>query len=120
MTFKSTGKISIIKVEALELDIDKSSFAVLENIDEILHIIEGEFLYCGLVIEAQLIVNEKQLEDFISFQASLKVHKILNSKLFVSSNENFDISTYKFKQNAQFVSTENIDTEDEYEVFKLI
>ena len=120
MSFKTSSEIYIYSIDAIELNIDKTSYPDLSDIEDTLHIIIGEFIYCDVLIDAKLIVTENQLDEFLSIQA-LSIHKIVDSILYIHSftNQNRD----KFNQlhnRALYVTTENLDMEDEYELFKLL
>lgn len=120
MTFKTSSEIFISSIDAIELNIDKNSYVVLSDIEEALHIIEGEFLYCDLLVDAKLIVTEKQFDELLNIQP-ISIRKFVDSKLFIHSLTSQNTETFNhLKKRALFISSENIDTEDEYEVFKLL
>ena len=120
MTFNTTSKILIYSIDTIELNIDKNSFAVLNEIEGTFHIVGGEFLYCDLLVDAKLIVTEKQLAEILNIQP-ISIHKVLDSKLYVHSMNQQNTKLYNdLNKQALFLSTENIDTEEEYEIFKLL
>lgn len=121
MTFKTSSEIFINCIDAIELNIDKNSYTVLSNIEDTLHLIEGEFLYCDLLVDAKLIITEKQLDELIEIQP-ISIYKITDSKLYIHSFTNQNKKIFNsLNKRAFFVSIENVDTEeDEYFVFKLL
>lgn len=120
MTFKSSSSILIYSIHAIELDIDKDSYAILSGIEDTLHILEGEFLYCDLLVDAKLIVTEKQLDEILNIQP-ISIHKIINSKIYIHSFTDQNRKAYNnLNKRAVFVSIDDIDTEDECEIFKLL
>ncbi len=120
MTFKTSSEIFICGIDAIQLNIDKNSSAILSDIEETLHIIEGEFFYCDLLVDAKLIVTEKQFDELLNIQP-ISIHKIVDSKLYIHSftNQNRKLFNDLNKQ-ILFVSIEEVDTEDEYLLFKLL
>lgn len=120
MTFKTSSEILIWSIDAIELNIDKNSYAILSDIEDTIHIIEGEFLYCDLLVDTKLIVTEKQFDELLNIQP-ISIHKIVDSKLYIHSFTDQNRKLFNdLKKRVLFVSIENIDTEDEYEVFKLL
>lgn len=107
-------------IDAVELNIDKNSYAILNDIEDTLHIIEGEFFYCDLLLDAKLIVTEKQFDELLNIQP-ISIRKVVDSKLYIHSFTDQNRKLFNdLKKRVLFVSVENIDTEDEYEVFKLL
>jgi hypothetical protein len=116
--FKTKNIIELFSLAAIELNIIPSVYGILNNDNETLHIIEGEFKYCDLLIDAKIIVTEKQLNEILNIQ-NISVHKIVNSVIYIHSLSPENCKKFNaLKREAQYISTENI--EDEIEVFKLI
>ena len=58
--FKTQSGISIIGINAIELKIIPEEYGIVDVIEEPLHIISGEFMYCDLVVDVKLILTEIQ------------------------------------------------------------
>jgi len=72
------------------------------------------------LVKAQLIVTEEQLNELLKIEP-ISVHKVVDSKLYVHSFTKENLKLFNgLKKQALFLSTENIGTEEEYEVFKLL
>jgi hypothetical protein len=115
--FKTESTIELINLDSIELNIDRKKYGISGN--EIIHILEGEFFYCNFVIDAKIIVKEKQLNEILKIQ-NTSIHKIAKSIIYIHS---FSAENCKklndLKKKVQYLMTENIDNE-EIEVFKLI
>lgn len=119
MKFTTPAAIELITLDALELDIDKDRFADLQDETEPMHMLEGEFLYCGLLIDARLILNTEQLNSFFADTACFRIRRIVDRTCYLSREPERKMP-YRFRSVAQFVTTEDMDTEDECEVFWLL
>lgn len=118
--FKSKSSILIINLEAIELDIDPGNYGILE--ETLLHMIVGEFMYCGAAVDGKLIVTENQLDHILEIE-NISIHKIFASIIYINSFS-FEARA-KFNQSkrqVEYLSTENFDDdmEDDVLIFKLI
>ena len=120
MTFKTTSEILIYSIDAIELNIDKNSYSAISEMKDTLHILDGEFLYCDLLLDAKLIVTEKQLDEILQMQ-NISIHKVVDSIIYIHSLTEKNRKLFNdLKKQATRISIEDIDTEDEYYVFILL
>lgn len=83
MKFNEIAPIIIYNVYCIELCIDTDNYH-LENINENLnyHKIHGEFFYCDMVYEGQMIVSENFINQFIK-KISLRLNVIDGNCVFL-------------------------------------
>ena len=56
--FKMKSSNAIISIEAIEVNINPGDYGILDSEDTILHLIEGEFMYCDVAVDGKLLVTE--------------------------------------------------------------
>lgn len=120
--FKTQSNISIFSIDAIELNIIPKAYGIFDADDEILHIIAGEFMYCDLLVDAKLIVTEKQFDEILNLQ-NISIHKIVDSIIYIHSLSPENRKKFNdLNKQVQYLSIENIDDddEDEIEIFKLL
>src|ERR1035438_2790675 len=118
--FKTKSTILIINLEAIELDIDPGSYGILE--ETLLHMIVGEFMYCGLAVDGKLIVTENQLDQILEIE-NISIHKIFASIIYINSFSSEARAKFnESNRQVEYLSTENFDDdmEDDVLIFKLI
>jgi hypothetical protein len=120
--FKMQSSIAIISIEAIELNINPRDYGILDSEDTILHLIEGEFMYCDVAVDGKLLVTENQLDQILTIE-NISIHKIFNSILYINSLSPAGRNKFnQSKKQVEYVSTENFedDLQDDGLIFGLI
>ena len=120
--FKTVSTLSIFNLEAIELNIVPENYGITDAEEEILHIISGEIMYCGLLTDAKIIVTEKQMDEIFSLQ-NIKIHKIVDYVIYIHSLTQENRKHYNnLNKQVEYLSTENFDDDDEddLEIFRLL
>ncbi len=121
--YKDQSTIQIVSLESIELNIPTSQFGILETEEEFLHQIEGEFMYCDLLVDGKLFVTEKQFDEILSIE-NISIHKIYDSIIYINSYSS--MARHKFNSLNKVVKVFSIDNlleddeEDEVYFFQLI
>jgi hypothetical protein len=105
----------------LKLNINPGDYGILDSEYTILHLIEGEFLYCDLAIEGKLLVTENQLDQILGIE-NILIHKIFNSIQYIHSLSPAGRSKFKqSKKQVDYLSIENFqdDLHDDVLIFRL-
>src|ERR1017187_3614596 len=111
--FKTRSAISIINLEAIELNINPGDYGLDDQEENFLHLIAGEFMYCGLVVDGKLIVTENQLDQILEIE-NISIHKIHDSIIYIHSFS--PEGRNKFNESSmqvEYLSTENFDDDME-------
>jgi len=120
--FKMKSSIVIISIEAIELNINPGDYGILDSEDIILHLVEGEFMYCDLAVDGKLLVTENELDQILAIE-NISIHKIFNSILYINSLSPAGRNKFnQSKKQVEYVSTENFedDLQDDVLIFRLI
>jgi hypothetical protein len=117
--FKRQSPIQLLSIDAIELNVKDNVYGLDEETEKYLHIIEGEFLYCNLAIECKLVVSEKQLNEILDIE-NISIHKINDSILWIKTLSEESIDKFNgLNKQAKFLSAENLDDEQEDDIFIL-
>ncbi len=114
--FKTKGELKILKFERLELEVSPGDYGILDE-KNIYHIIEGEFLYCGLAIKGKLLVTTAQINMLIF--SAVSIFRVAGYFLHVVPEEQSSLQLLSLE--VKYLSTENFDDklEDNISVFQL-
>ena len=120
--FKTRSAISIINLEAIELNINPGDYGLDDQEENFLHLIIGEFMYCDLAVDGKLIVTENQLDQILNIE-NISIHKIHDSIIYINSFSTEGLN--KFNESlmqVEYLSTENFDDDmvDDVLIFRLI
>lgn len=114
--FKTKSNLSILSLNAIELKISPEDYGILDSEDELVHVIQGEFMYCDLAVDGKLIVTETQLYKILALE-NLSIHKIVDSIIYIHSLSAKSIKKFNnSKAQVEFLSIENLEDDDEDEV----
>lgn len=116
--FKTEGLLIILSLDEIELNIIPEEYGILDT-EDICHVIEGEFFYCGLAIDGKLIVTENEMNNLLSL-LNISIFKISEKTMYVRPIKISELK--KLNLQVKFLSTENFDDdlEDDITIFKLI
>ena len=82
--FRMKSPIEMTTLEAIQLNINPGDYGILDQEETFLHIIEGEFMYCGYEVAGKIIVTENQFDQILSIE-NITIHKIHNSIIYINS-----------------------------------
>jgi len=113
MKFKNNSTLTIFHIYSIELLIDLAGLQI-NQYDEPIHKISGEFYYCDLLIEGHLIVNETFFNKFVK-KYSMTLKFVKNNCAYIQISD-IDIEKLrKEKFQVELVDIENSEPQDEAE-----
>lgn len=111
--YKQKSTLHFVGIHAIHLDYESNCGAV--DLERTYHCIQGEFLYCGLLTDGQLLVSEQELEELLPL-LELQVFKVEGRTLYVHS----DGGCLDVRLNVEHISTLNMEEDDEEMVFRMM
>jgi hypothetical protein len=104
--YKQKSTLHFVGIHAIHLEYESNCGAV--DLERTYHCIQGEFLYCGLLTDGQLLVSEQELEELLPL-LELQVFKVEGMSMYVNSGE----ACTAVPLHVEHVSTEHFEDDDE-------
>jgi hypothetical protein len=104
--YKTQSSLHFLSIHAIHLSFECSYGAV--DLERTYHCIQGEFMYCGLVTDGQILVLEEDMDELLAV-LDLKVFKVEGTSMFVHSGE----ACLAVPLYVKHISTEHIEEDDE-------
>jgi len=103
------------------LNIQPEHYGLLEYEEEAYHRLFGAFYYCGLVLEGQLVVSEKQFNDIVE-PLTLEINTVNGTTIFFRSHDSEQLHNMRLLiLQAKCIGDEEAESEfDENFTFHLI
>ena len=121
--FRLKNQIEMTTLEAIQLNINPGDYGILEQEEKFLHIIEGEFMYCGYEVAGKIIVTENQVNQIIGIEY-ISIHKIHNSIIYINSLSPAGRNKFnKRRQRVEYLTNENPDDiilQEDVLIFRLL
>ncbi|MBX2980102.1 MAG: hypothetical protein KF905_12460 [Flavobacteriales bacterium] len=104
--YKPESTLHFVGIHAIHLEYESNCGAL--DLERTYHCIQGEFLYCGLLTDGQLLVSDEELDELLPL-LELQVFKVEGKSLYVSSDE----ACTAVPLHVEHVSTEHFEDDDE-------
>ncbi len=106
LTYKSESSLHFLSIHAIHLAFETVYGGMDEDVTY--HSIQGEFLYCGLLTDGQLLVREEDMDEVLPL-LDLNVFKVEGTSMFVRSGE----ACTEVQVHVRHISTEHFEDDDE-------
>jgi hypothetical protein len=106
MTYKRESSLHFLSIHAVHLAFEPV-YGALEQ-DVTYHSIQGEFMYCGLLTDGQVLVREEDMDEVLPL-LDLVVFKVEGTSMYVRSGE----ACTDVQLHVKHISTEHIEEDDD-------
>jgi hypothetical protein len=106
MTYKRESSLHFLSIHAIHLAFEPV-YGALDR-DVTYHSIQGEFLYCGLLTDGQVLLREVDMDELLPL-LDLSVFKVEGTSMFVRSGE----ACTEVQLHVKHISTEHIEEDDD-------
>lgn len=106
MTYKRESSLHFLSIHAVHLAFEPIYGALEQNVTY--HSIQGEFMYCGLLTDGQVLVREEDLDEVLPL-LDLVVFKAEGTSMFTRSGE----ACTGVQLHVKHISTEHFEEDDD-------
>lgn len=104
--YKRKSSLHFLSIDVIHLAFEPFYWSMKEGVTY--HCLQGEFIYCGLLVDGQVLLREKELDELLPL-LDLRVLKVEGTSMYVRAGE----ARQALSLNVEHVSTENIEDDSE-------
>lgn len=105
-TYKSESSLIFLSIHAIHLAFETVYGGMDEEVTY--HSIQGEFMYCGLLTDGQVLVREEDMDEVLPL-LDLNVFKVEGTSMFVRSGE----ACTEVQLHVRHICTEHFEDDDD-------